>query len=116
VSSAPRLPRASRAVVPPEKLVRYVLDPDHPRGCHKARVFSSALAIEQKDWRFLKQQLQAGVLHSPVRATRITPFGVLYDLVVEVDGLNGARAPVATVWIVEGSRPPRLVSAWVDIP
>jgi hypothetical protein len=46
----------------------------------------------------------------------MTPFGVLYDIVVLVDGLNGAMNPVATIWLVEGDRPPRLVSTWVDIP
>jgi len=36
--------------------------------------------------------------------------------VVLVDGLNGATAPVAAIWIIEGDLPPRLVSTWVDIP
>ena len=47
---------------------------------------------------------------------RITPFGVLYEAVVLVDGLNGATVPVATIWIIQGEQPPRLVSTWVDIP
>jgi hypothetical protein len=51
-----------------------------------------------------------------VRGTRITPFGVLYEVGVDVDGLNGATAPIVTVWVVERDRPPRLVSTWVDIP
>jgi hypothetical protein len=79
-------------------------------------VFASALAITQADWRHLERQLTAGIIDAPVRATRITPFGVLYDVVALADGLNGATAPVATIWIVEGNRPPRLVSTWVDIP
>jgi len=36
--------------------------------------------------------------------------------VVLVNGLNGATSPVAPIWIIEGDLPPRLVSAWVDIP
>jgi filamentous hemagglutinin len=116
VNDSPRLPRAHDAAIPTDKLVSYALDPGHPRGRHKARVFSAALAIEQTDWRYLHDQLAAGVLDAPVRATRITPFGVVYDVVVLIDGLNGATAPVATIWIVESDRPPRLVSTWVDIP
>jgi len=53
---------------------------------------------------------------APVLATRITPFGVLYETLVLVDGLNGTTAPVAAIWIVENDHPPRLVSTWVDIP
>lgn len=107
---------AREAIIPPEKLVGYALDPTHPRGRHKARVFSAALAIEQDDWRYLLEQLLEGVAAAPVTGTRITPFGTLYEVVVLVDGLNGATMPVATIWIVEGDLPPRLVSTWVDIP
>ena len=102
--------------MPEEKLSGYALDRAHPRGCHKARVFSSALGIERADWRYLRDQLVEGVVEAPVLGTRITPFGVLYEVVVLVDGLNGATAPVAAIWIIEGDLPPRLVSTWVDIP
>jgi len=80
------------------------------------RVFGSALGIERADWRYLRDQLVEGVVEAPVLGTRITPFGVLYEVVVLVDGLNGATAPVAAIWIIEGALPPRLVSTWVDIP
>lgn len=39
-----------------------------------------------------------------------------YEVVMLVDGLNGATAPVAAIWIIEGDVPPRLVLTWVDIP
>ena len=102
--------------MPKEKLAGYAVDPAHPRGRHKARVFSSALGIERTDWRYLRDQLIEGVVEAPVLGTRITPFGVLYEVMVLVDGLNGATAPVAAIWIIEEDRPPRLVSTWVDIP
>ena len=110
------LPRASEAVIPPDKLAGYALDPGHSRGRPKAREFLSALAIDRSDWRYLRDQLLEGLIGVPVRGTRVTAFGVLYELVIMVDGLNGATRPVVTVWIVEGDGPPRLVSTWVDIP
>ena len=58
----------------------------------------------------------ATLVGAPVLGTRSTPFGVLYEVVVLVDGLSGATAPVAAIWIIEGDLPPRLVSTWVDIP
>jgi uncharacterized protein DUF6883 len=116
VSDPPRLARAHEAIIPPEKLAGYALNPRHPLGRHKARVFSAALAIEQKDWRYLLEQLSEGVVEAPVTGTRMTPVGVLYEVVVHVDGLNGATMPVATIWIVERDLPPRLVSTWVNIP
>jgi hypothetical protein len=116
VQEAPQLPRAGEAIIPTDKLVGYALNPEHPRGRHKARVFVAALGIRQSDWRYLHDQLLEGVLGAPVRGTRITPHGVLYDVLIEVDGLNGATKRVATIWLVHEQRPPRLVSTWVDIP
>jgi hypothetical protein len=116
VSSRFHLPGAREAVIPTEKLVGYALDPEHPRGRHKARVFAAALGIRQSDWRYLHDQILEAVADAEVRGTRITAHGVLYDVLVLVDGLNGATQRVATIWLVAGDRPPRLVSAWVDIP
>lgn len=116
MTDEPRLPRGREAIIPTAKLVEYALDQEHPRGRHKARVFASALGIEQGDWRYLQAQVLEAVVDAPIRGTRITPFGVTYDVVVPVDGLNGATHPVATIWLVESDRPPRLVSIWVDIP
>ena len=112
-----RLPGAAEATVPTDKLVRYALDPTHPRGRHKARVFASALGIRTQDWRYLHDQILDGLPDALVRSTRITPFGVAYEVVVPIDGLNGATLlPVITTWIAEGDAPPRLTSTWVDIP
>lgn len=58
-------------------------------------MFAAALGIRQADWRYLHEQLLDGVVQAPVRGTRITPFGVLYDVLVLVDGLNGATSPDA---------------------
>ncbi|WP_200235400.1 DUF6883 domain-containing protein [Thiohalocapsa halophila] len=40
-----KLPNANQAVVDLEKLRGYCLNPAHPRGRHKARVFAAALGI-----------------------------------------------------------------------
>ena len=112
----PRLPRASEARIPTEKLVAYALDPSHERGQHKARVFASALGITARDWRYLHDQILDSLADGIVRGTRVTPFGVAYEVVVIVDGLNGRTAPVVTTWMVERDAAPRLTSAWVDIP
>ena len=51
-----------------------------------------------------------------VRGTRITPFGVSYEVLVVIDGLNGKTLPVVTTWMLASGAPPRLTSTWVDIP
>ena len=111
-----RLPRAREARIPTDKLVRYALDLTHERGRHKARVFGSTLGISSADWRYLHDQILEALPEAEVRGTRITPFGVSYEVVVMIDGLNGATHPVVTTWIVDRGGPPRLTSTWVDIP
>jgi hypothetical protein len=110
---ADRLPRADRAVVPREKLEGYLLNPQHDVGRHKARVFASALGIQRRDWQYLGDQLRAAVVDAPVSAARETSWGSLYEVVVAVEGLNGEMRQVATVWLVAGDEPPRLVTAYV---
>lgn len=43
--AAMTMPNAHRAFVDIDKLTAYCLNPAHPRGRHKARVFESALGI-----------------------------------------------------------------------
>ena len=111
-----RLPNADRARIPTDKLRAYALGASHERGRHKARVFASALGITAADWRYLHDEILRALPEAPVRSTRITSFGVAYEVVVTIDGLNGATRQVVTTWIIEGDEPPRLTSTWVDIP
>lgn len=109
---ADRLPRADRAVVAREKLEGYLLNRQHEVGRHKARVFASALGIEQRDWQYLRDQLLTAVVDVPASGVRQTAWGSLYEVVVAVDGLNGETRQVVTVWLVAGDAPPRLVTAY----
>lgn len=108
------LPRGESAVVPRKKLEGYLLNPQHEIGRHKARVFASALGIQQDDWEYLRDQLQAGVVEAPVGNPRETKWGELYEVIVAVDGLNRQTRRVMTVWLVEsGDELARLVTAYV---
>ncbi len=52
-----KLPGAGHAVVNFVKLVDYCLNPIHPRGRHKARVFASAFGLTRADALWLSEQL-----------------------------------------------------------
>ncbi|MGC2661406.1 MAG: DUF6883 domain-containing protein [Bryobacteraceae bacterium] len=47
-----------------EKLRDYCLNPAHPRGRHKARVFASTLRLLQGHAEWLKAKLLEAALHS----------------------------------------------------
>ena len=112
-----RLPAAHRAVVDPEKLRDYVLSPEHAHGRHKARVFQSALGIDQDNWEYLREQIITGVMDAEVSEVRAGRYGLRYSVPLLVEGLNGETHEVITGWIVEQEdAPPRLTTAYVNVP
>jgi hypothetical protein len=64
-------------------------------------VFASALGINSADWRYLDDHILEALPEAEVRGNRITPFGIGYEVVVMIDGLNGATHPVVTTSVVE---------------
>ena len=52
-----QLPEADHAEIDLRKLREYCLNPAHPRGRHKARVFRAALGIGQDDAPWLRQTI-----------------------------------------------------------
>jgi hypothetical protein len=52
-----RVPNADRAILDIRKIEEYCLNPAHPRGRHKARVFREALGIGQNDAQWLREVL-----------------------------------------------------------
>jgi hypothetical protein len=57
-----KLPNAEAAVVDIVKLREYSLNPDHPKGKHKARVFLAALGIDENDAEQLREIILRAVL------------------------------------------------------
>jgi hypothetical protein len=110
------LPRAELAEVPEDKLRGYALNPNHPTGRHKARVFASALGIGATEWVFLRDQILDRVAGSPVMAIRPrAPYGLEYEVRIEIDGLNGETHSVITGWLLSNDDPPRLLTAYVEV-
>jgi len=107
------IPNARYATIDPRKITEYVLNPAHPVGGNKARVFESALGINQQNARVLMSQLQSGVRTQPAVVGRVDQFGTRYTVNIPVRGPNGT-ANVQTGWIIDtGSTVPRLVTAFV---
>jgi hypothetical protein len=105
------LPSAEAAVVPAAKVRDYLLSPEHPIGRAKARFFV-ALGFHPSDW----PQLQYALLthgRSGEAVAVPSPYGQKYEVRGILEGPNGRRAEVVTVWIVPaGEAVPRLVTAF----
>lgn len=112
--SAAKMPGADDVVVPEAKLRGYVLNPNHPDGRHKARLFQELLCIEADDWQFLAEQLRRGVRRAPaLREVRGDDFGVRFSVISAVKGRNGSVKPVLSGWIVRPGEVATLVTALV---
>jgi len=106
-----KLPNADRAIVPPAKIVNYLLSPTHRAGKSKAAFFSS-FGFSANDWPTMTAALRRHATENAVSMTEETEFGLRYF----VDG--PMRAPdetllnVRSVWYIDAEeRVPRFVTA-----
>ena len=108
-----KLPSGDHAIVDIVKLHDYCLNPLHPRGRHKARVFRSALGLMQGDAEFLREQLLHAAREGDVAVGEVDEYGERYTIDFGF-ALNGRQARVRSTWIVRrGERFPRLTSYFV---
>jgi len=113
-ASAPTLVGADRAVIDPRKLTEYALNPAHPVGGNKARVFQSALGFTQADADELMRQLREGVLNNPAVPGRVDQYGARFTVDIPVTGPNGNTAVVRSGWIYKtGSHVPEMTTVYV---
>ena len=108
-----RLPGADRAIVDIAKLRDYSLDPHHPRGRHKARVFASALGLTQADAEILRGALLAAAREDSAVAENSDEYGDRYTIDFQMEH-GSRRATIRSGWIVlRDEAQPRLTSCFV---
>ena len=108
-----RLPHTGHAILDVRKLERYRLDPAHPRGRHKARVFRDALGIGQRHAAWLRDALLRGAGRSEAVEIATDSFGTRWRADIEV-ARQSRRVVVRTLWIVRpGENAIRFVTCWV---
>jgi hypothetical protein len=108
-----RLPNPEIAVVDLRKLRDYCLNPEHPRGKHKAQVFSVALGLGADDAEDLRETLLSAAGSEEAVTGEEDEYGKRYMLDFEMRTAVGT-ATVRSGWIVRhGEDFPRLTSCYV---
>jgi hypothetical protein len=108
-----KLPGGDNAIVDIVKLRDYCLDPQHPRGRHKARVFAATLDLVQTDAEFLRQALLRAAREADALVGETDECGDRFIVEFELNRAN-RRAIVRSAWIVlRGESLPRLTSCLV---
>lgn len=108
-----KLPNPDQAIIPPQKLMDYCLNPEHSEGQHKAIVFQSALGIGIDEAQELRAALLFAIQTFDAVPTQRNQYGQKYVLDFTMNRLD-KQAVVRSVWIVrdlEGF--PRLVTCYV---
>lgn len=107
------LPHRDRAILDLHKLEGYCLDPTHPRGRHKARVFREALGIGKTHAPWLRNVLLKGVDDNDASLLVSDTWGSRWRVDIPI-ARRGKRVVVRTIWIVgTGEISPRFVTCWV---
>ncbi|MHB8500477.1 MAG: DUF6883 domain-containing protein [Candidatus Acidiferrales bacterium] len=70
-----KLPNPERAIVDQAKLTGYCLNPRHPRGRHKARVFAATLNIILKNSELLRKALLQAAVNNEAIPTQRDVYG-----------------------------------------
>ena len=108
-----KLPNPENAIVDMRKLHDYCLSLEHPRGRHKARVFSSALDLTADDSEELRRALLSAAVSEEAVPTEEDKHGQRYMLDFQMSTETGS-ATVRSGWIVRsGEDFPRFTSCWV---
>lgn len=108
-----KLPGGAHAIVEISKLRDYCLDPHHPRGRHKARVFLSALGLKQSDADFLRVALREAAREADAVLGEADEYGERYTVDFQMTH-DDREATVRSAWIIlRGESAPRLTSCFV---
>lgn len=114
------LPNADRAWVPEGKMANYVLNPDHPRGGHKAFVLREAVGMGREHADILGKRLLEGARDLPAIRHTNNEYGEAFKVFTPVTGPNGKTVDVSATWIYDRdkitgklSTVPRLTTAFV---
>src|SRR3954470_8601953 len=108
-----RLPNSALAEFDIRKIAYYCLNPLHPRGRHKARVFRQALNLERGDAVWLSDALLAAARSTAASAVGTDAWGTHWRLDAAI-ARQDRRAVVRSIWIVRtGESRPTFVTCWV---
>jgi filamentous hemagglutinin len=105
----------SRLTIDRRKLIAYALDPDSPKGQHKAILFQRRLGYNLDNYESLLKQIEELVMEGEAIEAKVDDYGQRYYVDLVVVGMEGQSAIVRTAWIVEARAKDcgRLISLYV---
>jgi filamentous hemagglutinin len=100
-------------IINPHKLTHYALDPQSPKGKHKAIVFER-LGFTKENYTELLKQLQTKSWTTEANSYGEDEYGKRYTLEIMIETPTGQLATVVTGWLVpKNTREAHLVTLYV---
>lgn len=106
-----RLPQPDALRVDREKIVDYLLNPDHKDGASKAKFFT-AFGFATDAWEVMAESLRQHGRRRDIVGEKSSGFGVKYELQCDLITPDGRNPCIWSIWIIETDEPPRLVTAY----
>lgn len=107
-----KLPNGSKAIIPKEKLLDYVLSEIHATGKFKAKFFRK-LGFDETNVRIFEKVLRKLAKSQEVTDVVSSEFGTKYIVDGEIDTPSGKVVNVRTIWIIEkGQNRPRFITVY----
>ncbi|MEH1815716.1 MAG: DUF6883 domain-containing protein [Nostoc sp.] len=97
-----KLPNRECAIVEIDKIAGYCLNPEHPEGKHKARVFKSALGLNLDDAKELQVILLQAVANYDAIPGKRNPYGQKYIIDFPLNR-SDKQAIIQSIWIVRNN-------------
>lgn len=81
----------------------YCLNPEHPVGKHKARVFTASLGIGRNQAAWLKQEILKQIENATLQKEFEDEYGVRNSAVIPLE-IDGKQASLKTIWIIRSDK------------
>ena len=108
-----KLPHPERVIIDSQKLSGYCLNPNHPDGQHKARVFQSVLGLTTDQEEELRNALKKALKQYDAIFDGENQYGKKYTIDFLMRRKN-QQAIVHSVWMVRYQEDfPRLVTCYI---
>jgi len=108
-----KLTNPEKAIIESSKLSGYCLNPEHPTGQHKAKVFRAVLGLQKEDEEELRQALRQTAYSGNAVFEKENQYGKKYRIDFTMTR-NHQKAIIRSIWIVSfRERVPRLVTCYI---
>ena len=109
-----KVPNVENAIIAPEKLRDYLLNPEHRRGRSKAKLLLS-MGYQTDQWQQLETDLRQQHLIADIDTIESNDYGTAYKIVAELRGPNGDTGLFRSIWQVDfGTDQPRLITMYPE--